>query len=358
MAEQLVFSMEDPVGDDDGPGTYVYPTNPVFVDGVFDIIRFDVYYDDGWVVFKIYFRELGGNPWNGENGFSLQYIHIYVCTTLDIPPNTMSLGLNIRIEPGWHFAVLVNGGWNPGSGPVPQGEEPAIYYYNGSTRTWGEYFRITTDSVNNAVVIRIYRSLLLDVEHMGSWGYALIITSYDGYNTEGYRIRSFELQATEWTIGGVDPDALEAGVEPRVLDVLANTLDKQYEMLNSYDPRNGLLAVVYIVFPENPVQITLTTSSEITTSPVTSSTTETTTYTTPYTVSTSQTILSTTTTTVSSPLETTITPTSSPQQPPIIPTTSYSGGENIFQNALIVVYLALIASAIIVIIVFIKIMRT
>ncbi len=37
-----VLDMTDPTGDDNGPGTYQYPTSPDFVSGSFDITRFEV----------------------------------------------------------------------------------------------------------------------------------------------------------------------------------------------------------------------------------------------------------------------------------------------------------------------------
>ncbi len=359
MAQQLVFSMNDPVGDDKGPGTYVYPTNPVFVAGAFDLTKFEVYYDNGWVVFKVYLRNLGNNPWNGANGFSLQYIHIYVYTTLDIAPQTDTIGLNIRVDPGWHFAVLLNGGWNPGSGPLPQGEEPTIYYYNGTAITWSDLFRINVDAANNAVVTRIYQSLLLDVEHMGSWGYAVFITSYDGYQPD--KVRAFAVQADQWTVGGVDSEALQAGVEPRVLDLLANTSDAQYSMLKTYDPKEGTLATVNMVFPSNPVQVTLTTPTTplptTTTSPSPTTTTPTTT------TSPSPSLEETTTptktqTTTTSPSPTTTPTTSSPIifAPPVHTRSYTPPGPP--EHAFIIIYLALIATAVILIIVLIKLIKT
>ncbi|NOX45273.1 MAG: hypothetical protein GXO72_06050, partial [Caldiserica bacterium] len=47
---ELVFEMEDPRGDDFGPGSYVYPLNKVFAPaGIFDLVRYAVYdAGDAW----------------------------------------------------------------------------------------------------------------------------------------------------------------------------------------------------------------------------------------------------------------------------------------------------------------------
>lgn len=42
MADDIVFSHVDPKGDDKGTGRYVYPKNPVYNDGAFDIRKFEV----------------------------------------------------------------------------------------------------------------------------------------------------------------------------------------------------------------------------------------------------------------------------------------------------------------------------
>jgi len=36
--------IEDPEGDDYGPGYYTYPTDPVFKDGDFDLLKFELGY--------------------------------------------------------------------------------------------------------------------------------------------------------------------------------------------------------------------------------------------------------------------------------------------------------------------------
>jgi len=280
-AQQLVFSMEDPVGDDNGPGTYTYPTNPVFTSGVFDLVKFEVLYDAGYVVFRTYVRTLGGNPWGGPNGFSLQYVHIYVYTTLNIPPSRMTVGLNVELDPGWHFAVLLSGGWTPG--PVPDGEESAIRYANGTAigqAGYGGLFDVRADPATNMIEARIYQSLLPDVEHMGAWMYAVFIASYDGPRLD--KVRPVQPGEPDvWIVGGGDPEAVNAGVEPRIMDMLAKTAEEQYRALKTYDAKTGRLAIAEMIGPETPVTVTLTTPpnvptpsppTQLTTSPPTTET--------------------------------------------------------------------------------------
>ena len=125
----LIIAFSDPEGDDKGAGGLKYPTNPVFQPGVFDLLRLEVYVDKYNVYFKVVFKNLGGNPWNGSNGFCLQHIQIYILTTSGITPNNTAPGVNIRVYPGWHYLIVGVGGWNNTyeQGPWPGGSNPAIY---------------------------------------------------------------------------------------------------------------------------------------------------------------------------------------------------------------------------------------
>jgi len=261
--EQIVFMMDDPVGDDNGPGTYVYPTNPVFDQGVFDLVGFEVTYSNGKVFFKTYFKNLGGNPWNGPNGFSLQYIHIYVLTKGNYPNRRDTIGLNVLVNPGWHFALLLSGGWNPG--PLPEGEYSTIYYYDYRRIVQSDSFKVYANQSENAVIAEVDQFLLPDIDHIGEWGYAVMIASYDGYSPDGTRVRPVNVTPANWTFGGADALAVQNNVAPRVIDVLAPTKDDQYSMLGSYNASGRRLAIVNIVFPSQPSTINIVTSTPQTT---------------------------------------------------------------------------------------------
>jgi len=62
FAEELLFRLGDPIGDDYGPGSYVYPTNPVFKAGSFDVTSFEVYESESDVIFKVYFKNWFASP--------------------------------------------------------------------------------------------------------------------------------------------------------------------------------------------------------------------------------------------------------------------------------------------------------
>lgn len=82
QAENLTF--EDPKGDDNGWGKLTYPTGKEYGRGSFDITKVEITEDGDDVVFTVHVATDVTDPWTSEdwggNGFSLQFIHVYVDT--------------------------------------------------------------------------------------------------------------------------------------------------------------------------------------------------------------------------------------------------------------------------------------
>ncbi len=254
-----VISVTDPEGDDRGPGYYGYPAADVFKPGVFDILKFEVYEEENSVVFKVYVKDLGGNPWNGPNGFCLQYIHIYVRTTAPLPTRTDTIGLNVLLRPeyAWHFALLLAPGWE--EQPTPFGQRAALYLPT-QVVVQDDSFKVYADTDNNAIVAEVSKELLPDVENIASWTIVVALTSYDGFGPA--RVRPVGPTGGEWAVNGTayaSPDmikriaqAIAKGIEPRIMDLLVYsaeypngiTAEEQYSWLDSYNVDLGLPAFI------------------------------------------------------------------------------------------------------------------
>ncbi len=276
---ERVANIMDPIGDDTGTGTVTYPTNPVFQPGVFDLTRLMVLEDNDSIYFLVTLKNLGDNPWSGPNGFSVQYVHIYILTTDDsLPKNTSTYGLNVEIWHGWNYAILLTPGWS--GSPVPGGQEAVIYDAENNVVAYQSTSEFTVYTEKNSIIAKVSKTVLSDVDNIGKWVVFLAVTGYDG--TQPLKVRPFAEKASEWSFGGADPDALNAGVFPYIVDVLATDSLEQYIMLTSYNPDNGTLAKVYgvnlttmeEVKPPTPTKtVTVTTTSTVTTTQTTTSTT-------------------------------------------------------------------------------------
>jgi len=246
---KLIVSFSDPEGDDNGAGGLKYPTHRVFQPGVFDLLRLEVYVDEYNVYFKVVFKNLGGNPWNGSNGFCLQHIQIYILTTSQITPNNTAPGVTMHVYPGWHYLIVGVGGWNNTyeQGPWPSGSNPAIYSATGELiATKGVLFDVYAIPGEDAVEFKVSQTILVDVENILNWKFQVVIAGHDGLTSRDKIREVYPGEPSEWFFGGADPVASTLGVQPKVVDLLAPTPRDQYSMLSSYDLVNVRPAVVYM----------------------------------------------------------------------------------------------------------------
>ncbi|MEM1568329.1 MAG: glucodextranase DOMON-like domain-containing protein, partial [Thermofilaceae archaeon] len=217
MHKLLIESTDQP-GDDFGTGKYQYPKNPVFKPGVFDLLGFAAYDlgDRIRLVFRV--RELGGNPWGGPAGFSLQFFHVYINRGGGTRNDTLGLRVALCKEAAWDVALLIGPGWAGGN---------RIVYQEGATVDDGMAIKA---GPNNTIIADVPKRYVGD--YNDKWKITVFLTSWDGYGPDN--IRNFGVIADEWTVGGADPAAVLAGVAPRVFDVLAPTAEAQTKALTSY----------------------------------------------------------------------------------------------------------------------------
>jgi carbohydrate-binding DOMON domain-containing protein len=216
---------------------------------VFDLLRLEVYVDEYNVYFKVVFKNLGGNPWNGSNGFCLQHIQIYILTTSQITPNNTAPGVNMHVYPGWHYLIVGVGGWNNTyeQGPWPVGSNPAIYSATGELiATKGVLFDVYAIPGEDAVEFKVSKTILVDVENILNWKFQVVIAGHDGLTSRDKIREVYPGEPSKWFFGGADPVASTLGVQPKVVDLLAPTPRDQYSMLSSYDLVNVRPAVVYM----------------------------------------------------------------------------------------------------------------
>jgi glucan 1,4-alpha-glucosidase len=99
----------DPTGDDNGPGTYVYPAADAFNAGAFDVTNFGVYDDGSHYNFVTTIAGDVRNPWGG-NQISVQRLNVYVRTGSGTGAVPALPGTNANLASPYDFAV-VGDGW-------------------------------------------------------------------------------------------------------------------------------------------------------------------------------------------------------------------------------------------------------
>lgn len=226
-ATQEIMAVEDPAGDDHGPGTYTYPTDAVFVPGTFDIETFNVGYDDNSVVFTFRMAAPITNPWGSTANLSLQTFDVYV----DIDPG---VGSGSRLLLGGRNAALQAGdGWDVAI--WAEGWYPEIFTADASSgeiKSFNLDYKMIVSPDKNTVSLRVPREVFGDGDP-AEWGYAAMVLSQDGFPSTGVlRVRDVAAENSQWKWGGA-PEATNA---TRIIDLVwpADGAQTQEEMLSGF----------------------------------------------------------------------------------------------------------------------------
>lgn len=231
----MILEVQDPVGDDDGPGSYLYPTDGVFADSVFDVDHFSVGSDGINLVFTFDFVGPVENSWNSSNGLSVQTLDVYIDTDPGAGTGARILmpGRNAALEEGngWEYAIWAEG-WTPQVVMVdPDTLEPKQY----TEATGG--MTVVVDSANNQVVVRVPLSYLPEGDP-ADWGYAAAVLGQEGYPTEGvWRVRDVSTYPAQYLFGGGVADSNHT----RIIDLILaeGQMPTQEEWLANYPSITG-----------------------------------------------------------------------------------------------------------------------
>ena len=105
-------SFKDPSGDDNGPGTYKYPTDPVYKRGSFDLTDFTFEKKGTKADITLGFNTTLADEWKTGSGFAVQMAFIFIDTDgKEGSGSTDSLpGLNVKFAPnnGWEKGFVIS----------------------------------------------------------------------------------------------------------------------------------------------------------------------------------------------------------------------------------------------------------
>lgn len=229
LAGDVTF--KDPIGDDNGPGKYTYPTDQVYKPGSFDLTFLKVKDSANKVTFDVGVNANVENPWNMQSGFSVQMVFIFIQTDPKTPGFTKGLpGLNIEFEPdsGWQKCVIIS--------PQP----PSRVKQEVETK-------VAKDLQAGVIVPKRVNasgrtlSVTIDKTELGggdpaTWGYQVIMQSNEGFPapTDLLVRKVNEYEGQHRFGGGTDTDC-----DPNVMDILAGNgvgdpseVESQHQMLS------------------------------------------------------------------------------------------------------------------------------
>lgn len=211
----------DPRGDDKGPGNYVYPTDPVYKAGSFDLTKLAVTKSGSDVEFAVDVNSTLEDPWGMGGGFAVQMVFIFIKNKdggrADTPP-----GLNVQFAPGseWNKVVVLS----------PQKK----------ARVTGEATSKAAAMAGDIVVPNITRGSSRTIKgtvplselggdgNVDGWSYQVVMQSNEGFPaaTDFLTRKVNEYEGQHRWGGGNDGDC-----DPHVMDVLDGPDAKQADML-------------------------------------------------------------------------------------------------------------------------------
>ena len=208
-SSKVLFDAKDPIGDDRGStGTYLYPTNVHFAQGILDITRAIIRCDEKNVYFSLRFKELANPGWHPEYGFQLTFSAIAIhCGTRGASTN-VGMNSHYELEKKFNYDRLISVG---GGIRVTDAKNAVIC----------EYLPRAEDSANPIGNVREKRiEFSIPVEYLGTptkqWAVTILVGAQDDHGGGGVgEFRSIDAVGGEWTGGGKKDPRL-----PNVYDIL------------------------------------------------------------------------------------------------------------------------------------------
>jgi len=222
--------IEDPEGDDHGPGSYSYPTDGIFAEQVFDVKSFEIAYDATSLIFTTTLYGAIENGWGSPNGFSVQTVDVYIDKDPGAATGARMLlpGRNAALsqENGWEFAVWMEG-WYP-QVVIPDTDtlEPKEFSEASSA------MKIFIDPGKNAIIVRVPLDFLGEGDP-ATWAYAAVLLGQEGYPSPGiWRVRDVSQTTEQYRFGGAPLD----NNHTRIIDLIwpAGLTPTQEEILSNY----------------------------------------------------------------------------------------------------------------------------
>jgi carbohydrate-binding DOMON domain-containing protein len=206
----LVFSVDDPSGDDNGPGNYAYPTASDFHPGAFDLQQFQVFDDGTNAIFRVRLRDL--TPTFGSP-LGAQLVDLYVrqpgasstSTAASFPQR------NYTIAPAgaWSRLIEVQGFGN-------------LRFIDASGATVGAP-TVSGNAVSRYITFSVPNSALGGTPGSG-WRFTVVLTGQDGFSPD--QARGFAPTPQPFAFGVCAPGssdprcAADPNTVPKAVDVI------------------------------------------------------------------------------------------------------------------------------------------
>jgi len=230
-----VLDVTDPTGDDNGPGTYQYPTDPSFHAGAFDLTRYQVLSDGTFAYLRATLRNL--DPTFGvTDGAQLLDVYVHVPGASVTSTQAAFASRNYTIAPAgaWSQRVEVQGFASP-------------VWMNAAGNSVGTASALAVQSDRTITVA-------LPEAQFGTpasgWGFSVVLTGQDGFSAD--QARAFTATPGAFTFGvcaagGTAPIcSIPPATVPKAVDVIT---PPDVSQATELDPTLGPVVIQPVTVP-------------------------------------------------------------------------------------------------------------
>jgi glucan 1,4-alpha-glucosidase len=232
----LLFDATDPNGDDNGPGTYAYPTSDNFKPGAYDMQDFQVYDTGSDIVFRVRTRDLTptfGSPLGAQ--LVDVYVHDPAAAQTSTAPSFPQRNYSIGPADAWSRLLEVQG----------FGQR----YVDASNQGAVGTIAISANEISRYITFRVSKASLGGTPGPG-WSFTVVLTGQDGFSADqarGFQPTPQDFQFGVCAVGGTAPlCSFPPGQVPKALDVLTPEGVSQATELN---PLNGPVVISGVAIP-------------------------------------------------------------------------------------------------------------
>jgi len=231
-----VLDVTDPAGDDDGPGTYQYPTSSSFSAGSFDLTRFQVITANGTVYLRTTLAKLTPTFGNVMGAQLLDvYVHDPAATSTSTAAPFSSRNYSIASPDAWSQRLEVQGFASP-------------VWVDPSGNQVGTPTAVVASTVSNTITIALPQSAF--GTPASGWTFTVALTGQDGFSSD--QARAFTPTAGDFSFGVCAPGttavicAADPNSVPKVMDTITPAGVSQSTEL---DPTLGTVALQGVTVP-------------------------------------------------------------------------------------------------------------
>ena len=220
FASGFSLTLTDPDGDDNGPGAYKYPTNPEYKSKSFDLRKLEMVDKGDDVEFRVTLGSAIEDPWEskgwpdgGGNGFSLQFVQIYIDTDHQkgsgfTKPLPGLGGAQFAEDEAWDKVVLLS--------PQPRSKVSAELKAKAGAMRGAAIVPKSTRATGKTLIAVVKKSDL--GQPTATWGLQAVSQSNEGFPVgKDILTRPVNQTAGPHRVGGGD----DGDCDPHVIDIFA-----------------------------------------------------------------------------------------------------------------------------------------